>query len=587
MPGNGAKRKAPKPKGRAFTSEATASSSKGTGQTPAPASPSRCETLEADEMTHCRQPAVYDRRCGVHAKQYRVMYLKYKEAAQTVDQIKSNKNIPTQDQIGVLDMSELSETITWLSQYLVAIFVERAGRGIHSKRFFLKTLEKGITKSFSELQLGKNPDIHTSNVEDDSDDLIEAEMQGLKTQILRPIQIIWDPEVQKTYMFEAIAKLNVGVTIDAANAKMIRDNLDVHHRMNIQFARRIIWHDLSLCHKVLDKVSFRDLVLSKDFDLKDMLRFSELFFKDRHGFRLVWPKDTLVEALAMLKLGPGSASVGKATNVENRLVRLCNSYNDVIGFLSFTVFGMIPPLSFCRFEDPAQDAISHAARQHLSLSGDIVADMRTRSITIPSPFPNTRMRAKKPGCIVWSDIEIRSHIFRAFRNECDRFTNAFLGKLRARPDIFQVVTRSETDPTGAVDSFGDGPNAALPYIRTRMVEAPLTHRDTAERGPWKVEISAIDRLYGTGQPPGYLTEINRRTWKKREIALLRFLNFPVKYFVILDAVPGRHVPVLARHIAWAAFRAKGYAQGECDARKYALASNMLFEKYTKAREHLS
>lgn len=65
-------------------------------------------------------------------------------------------------------------------------------------------------------------------------------------------------------------------------------------------------------------------------------------------------------------------------------------------------------------------------------------------------------------------------MFGAVRNERDEFVNAFLRELRARPDLFQVVLRSETAPSHHVEMFGSGPsnNDALPVMRTRQFEAP-------------------------------------------------------------------------------------------------------------------
>ncbi|KAG6896608.1 hypothetical protein C0992_007131 [Termitomyces sp. T32_za158] len=215
-------------------------------------------------------------------------------------------------------------------------------------------------------------------------------------------------------------------------------------------------------------------------------------------------------------------------DVENRLVRL------IIGFLSFAAFDMIPTPLFCRFEDPAEDDICRAARKNLSLSGIIITHMTNSNLIMPFP---SRSKARNSGCIVWNDIEVRSHVFGALKNESDAFTEAFLRELRGRPDLFQVITHSETDPPLKVDPFGDGPNAALSYVRMRTFEAPITGSPIAEQGPWEVKGSAMDRLYGTGKLPEYLTEINRRTWKKNGTSFFRFLSFPVKYFVILDTVP--------------------------------------------------
>jgi len=58
---------------------------------------------------------------------------------------------------------------------------------------------------------------------------------------------------------------------------------------------------------------------------------------------------------------------------------------------------------------------------------------------------------------------------------------------------------------------------------------------------------------------------------------------PVKYFVILDAVPNRHHSFLARKVAWVALCAQGFGEGEYSERKYARASDTMFLKCAKER----
>ncbi|KAF8072192.1 hypothetical protein FPV67DRAFT_1447605 [Lyophyllum atratum] len=78
---------------------------------------------------------------------------------------------------------------------------------------------------------------------------------------------------------------------------------------------------------------------------------------------------------------------------------------------------------------------------------------------------------------------------------------------------------------------------------------------------------------------GYLAQLSQggRGW------FFNLKNFLVKYFVILDAVAGQHHAVLANQVAWAALHAKGYAEGEYSFRKYALASDKLFQKCAEER----
>jgi hypothetical protein len=111
---------------------------------------------------------------------------------------------------------------------------------------------------------------------------------------------------------------------------------------------------------------------------------------------------------------------------------------------------MIPPPKFCWSEDPSLDCVTY--RNHLTLSGIVVTDMVSPTAP-PFPIPSQKP-PKRRGCIVWAQIETRSYIFGAVRNEPDEFTDAFVGELRARPDLFQVVTRSDTDPDRQVEAFG-------------------------------------------------------------------------------------------------------------------------------------
>lgn len=268
--------------------------------------------------------------------------------------------------------------------------------------------------------------------------------------------------------------------------------------------------------------------------------------------------------------------------MENRFVRLCNNFDDMVNFLSFGAIGMLPPPTFCSRQYDGVDAI--VPRKHLSLSGVVITDMVSGPMPpqMTGPIPTTR-RARKPGCIVWCEMEDRGYMFGALRNEPDSFNDAFLRELRARPDLFQVVTRSETDPGREVEIF---PTNALPASRSRCFEAPpaLTANRPTGSGEWNVSRSAVDVLYGThcempGVPNypflGYLRNINKTGW------FFHFIKFPVKYIVILDTVPNRHHSILAMNVAWAALRAQGYGEGEYELWKYARASDKLFQKRVK------
>lgn len=196
-------------------------------------------------------------------------------------------------------------------------------------------------------------------------------------------------------------------------------------------------------------------------------------------------------------------------NVENRFVRLCNSFDDIISFLSFEAFGLVPPPTFTESElyDQYNSSIT---RNHLSLCGIIVADMISASpffSALAGPIP-TEQPSKTPGCITWLEMESRSYMFGAVRNEPDAFTEAFLNELRARPDLFQGLTRSETDPGRHVETFSahEGDDILPWQTRVRTFEAPRAslQRRPQGRGTWRVELSASDSLYSTTKVHGFL-----------------------------------------------------------------------------------
>ena len=77
-----------------------------------------------------------------------------------------------------------------------------------------------------------------------------------------------------------------------------------------QFARRIIFHEPTLFMKSLEKVSFKDLILSDDFSVDDLARFVDLFLWPL-GFPLKWFKDAVLDVLAISHHGT-AADVGGA-----------------------------------------------------------------------------------------------------------------------------------------------------------------------------------------------------------------------------------------------------------------------------------
>jgi hypothetical protein len=283
----------------------------------------------------------------------------------------------------------------------------------------------------------------------------------------------------------------------------------------------------------------------------------------------------------------------KQKDIENRYVRLCCNFDELHHFLTMSAFVMPAP-SFCTTgnqENPSWD--STATRNHLSICGVIVTGMLNGSDQMAKrlgPIPSL-IPAKQPGCVTWVEMEVRAYIFGAIRDEPDDFTTAFLKELRARPDLFSVVTRSDTDPPRKLETFG----GVTDQVRLRKFEAPrqsVHHRPTGS-GNWEVQRSAFNVLYGGRADPykktaGYLSgEFKTGTDSKGRGTRPFFFHkrFPIKYFLILDASATANVHDLARQVAWAAFRAHGLVQGDYDERKYDKASDVLFIK--SARERLS
>lgn len=117
------------------------------GQKPSPSTGSQvtqCQTLDQDEITRCNNPATdgypHPERCKEHQSQYRKLYTKYKAAAKIVDDTKKGREIPTKGRIQeYTDLGSTLKKARWMREYLEAIRVEKMGREIHGKRFFLKS----------------------------------------------------------------------------------------------------------------------------------------------------------------------------------------------------------------------------------------------------------------------------------------------------------------------------------------------------------------------------------------------------------------------------------------------------------------
>ncbi|KAJ7045287.1 hypothetical protein C8F04DRAFT_1068350 [Mycena alexandri] len=565
-----------------------------------PSPQAQCSTLLEDEITRCSEIPTHGRpieRCRVHHEQYCTMTKRYKEAQKFVDETFAGALIPTKaDILEYTSVSEILEKARLMKKYVNAIRQERTGRDIHHNRFFLK-VDDGHKFRIKVLakQMAQGVEIR---------DALEARAMVLYlkdhpakdwVEQFQTGPIGEDDDVnpgQDTYLYES----RVHLSKLARPPQMIPRNEDTGNiiaNVWLQYTRRIIFHHPQLFAKALDKVSFKDFVMDDDFGYEDVLCIAELYVKHlKIGLR--WWKDSWTEAIAMKDSAQASANMGNVENrfkilggwiynnsrdipapnkvwhgmftaetperdTENRFVRLCCNFDDY------------NTPSFCASKVEGDPRDSKATRNHLSLCGVILADL--------------------PGCITWVELQMRAYMFGAIRNEPDDFTTAFLRELRARPDIFSVVTRSDTDPPLKVESFGDATDQA----RNRQFEAPFqpVGNAPAGRGTWNVMRSAFNVLYGGGQGPyadmaGYLSPGYNNTKGKGgrlEISFFYHKRFPVKYFLILSASPTQNVHDLARQVAWAAFRAKGLVHGDYDKKKYDKASDVLFTQH--ARERLS
>ncbi|KAK7036700.1 hypothetical protein VNI00_011365 [Paramarasmius palmivorus] len=397
----------------------------------------------------------------------------------------------------------------------------------------------------------------------------------------------------------------------------IDPSVDIIRNTSRQYALRIILHEPILSVKAIGKASLEDLILSPDFSLEDAARFF-ILFELRFEVGLSWWKESLMEASAM---GP-DGDIGRFAsipggririldgwicnthhtksmnneewrlllkslqpipkNVEHNFVRLCNDFKDLETFLSFAALGMIKSPSHLCNVDPELDCRSFW--NTMSMSGVAVADSVTSSssaLAVPRKHPATR-----PGFCTWEEIESRSYIFGAVRNENHALTQRFLNELGCRPDLFYVVTRSETDPAGKLEVFGgldDGYSfKALGQLQYRRyeAEASLSYPDGwVDRGEWQIGRSVVDILYGTDPKDlGYLTSPSHAAGY-----FFRDKQFPVKYFVVMDVQPHRHVSHVFKAVAWAALRAQGLAFGEYSELEYTRASNALYQRVEKER----
>ena len=151
MPGPKNKKKGggkPKPPATQSVVQPTAAPIAPVTQSPVPHSQTRasanlCKTLDEEGITRCGQPATagYPKPewCKVHHGQYKVLYKKYKAAAERVDKVRNGNELPTDKDIEqYVNRKVAMDKLKWIQSFINAIREERTGREIHNKQFFLK-----------------------------------------------------------------------------------------------------------------------------------------------------------------------------------------------------------------------------------------------------------------------------------------------------------------------------------------------------------------------------------------------------------------------------------------------------------------
>ncbi|KIJ61755.1 hypothetical protein HYDPIDRAFT_137335 [Hydnomerulius pinastri MD-312] len=641
-----------------------------------PFAPPMCLTLEEDGLTRCHRPIAEggQERCELHDSQYRKMYQKYKDASALVDEVKLKDELPTKQEISRnTDLRSIDHTTRWIRTYVEAIRVEIACRNLEQRRFFLKAdvnhrkeflakemkkaiqaidhlqaracsiflaensapewvksrqtimdassnespsvdavisvaLAGGYLELYALSHAGTSHAVLPSAIDHDDDDLIGIELYEKKTRLLASFNFLLEPdEFDQVPVAGADRAVTETLRYMTASAKVMK-----------QYARQVIFREPSLFMKSLDKASFRDFILSTDFEFEDLAKFY-IMMAHLLNFGLPWYKDAVLETLAMLPHGRAgiTANVGdpknrfsvlggwvyncgnKQTmpddawfflvtnlrspiNLEPLLFHVCRSFDDLTKLLSIGAMGFTPPPPFCGNANSKLDAIALASRNHLSLCGIVIANMVSthQPPHMSGPMPSTTPSGQ-PNLTVWVELETRAHILGALSSQPDAFTEAFLQEVQSRPDLFQVLIYSETGPKQKVNKkvniLGATPSTVLPSLRHRAFVAPSSGRPTGY-GRWTVLRSAVDLFFGNSKFPGYL-EHERDTGK----GFFHFKNLPVKYFIILDTIPNRHHSVLARNVAWAALRAKGYGSGKYSSRKFEKAADTLLEACAKER----
>ncbi|KAJ6582736.1 hypothetical protein B0H10DRAFT_2098574 [Mycena sp. CBHHK59/15] len=556
-----------------------------------------CSTLLDDEVTRCSAPPTHGHpieRCGVHHEQYQTMTKRYKEAQKFVDETLVGVLIPTKEEVlAYMDDGHKIRINLLAKQMTRAVEIRDA---LEARAMTLHLANDPTKDWMHEFQT-----LSPENEEESSLDRISSYLHLSEKK--------WKLEAAVNADDDLIALKLRFRRERPPDTEELRKLQKISNTAYAQYFRRIVFHDPNLFAKSLNKVSFKDLVMDEDFGMEDVKRVLRML-AGRLAFGLTWWKDSLTEALYIKDRAEASANMGsvehrvkilggwiykssrntpapnkvwwtlltseeKQQDIENRYVRLCCNFDELHLFLTMSAYVMPSP-SFCttgNSENPSWD--SSATRKHLSICGVVVTGMLNGSSQLfkhLGPMPSL-IPARHLGYKMWVETEVRAYIFGAIRDEPDDFTAAFLNELRARPDLFSVVTRSDTDPPRILDSFG----GVTDQVRMRKFEGPPSWE-------WGVGGStvAFNVLYGGGmdlyKTAGYLSaNFNMGTDSTDAVQLADSFpqTVPSQVLSHLGRLGEEQCPRPRAASAWAAFRARGLVQGDYDERKYDKASDVL------------
>ncbi|PCH37805.1 hypothetical protein WOLCODRAFT_161059 [Wolfiporia cocos MD-104 SS10] len=319
-----------------------------------------CLSIKQDG-SRCLQPPTDGPRCSMHQKQYRTMYKRYKEAADIVDEMEKVELPPVPEIEQYADLRLAKEKATWLRQYIEAIRVEKSGREVHSKRFFMKIdnghkmriklLERKMVKALDvmdvlqervfDLQFRQDPayawikrfqkdspDIAPKAKDDhfQFSDILKRSSHATESAVVveadeseddDPIEFLMRAqkrEYLKEYHFIRQSSEDFMDSLsdqDRSDPDYVR-KCNIRRDMVLQYTRRVILYDPVLMLKAEGKVSWNDLFLDPDFTVEDFIRL-EAGWEKGLQIGLLWWKDSALDAISMWpKVGQKntSANVG-------------------------------------------------------------------------------------------------------------------------------------------------------------------------------------------------------------------------------------------------------------------------------------